>query len=105
MNFGKWLRNTRKQKGLTLMELGDKIGYSKPYLSQIENGHVGVPNPDLLKKLSSPLGVSQIRIMEIAGHIPINESSDLQEENEQLRKENEQLKQKLKQIQEILKGE
>lgn len=66
--FGSYLKSLRKKKGLTLTELGDLIGYSNPYLSQIENGKKGIPSPDILKKLAEPLGVSYAELMRKAGY-------------------------------------
>lgn len=71
--FGRYLRSLRKAQGLTLTQLGNLIGYSNPYLSQIENGQKGIPSPDILKKLASPLGEDYLVLMRKAGHIPENE--------------------------------
>lgn len=67
--FGNYLRSLRNAKGLTLTQLGNLIGYSNPYLSQIENGLKGIPAPELLKKLSGPLGVTYEELMVLAGHL------------------------------------
>lgn len=67
--FGAYLKELRTSKGLTLTALGDLIGYSNPYLSQIENGKKkGMPSPDLLNKLSKPLGVPYSDLMLKAGY-------------------------------------
>ncbi|MFC8688760.1 helix-turn-helix domain-containing protein [Brevibacillus porteri] len=67
--FGAYLKKLRKAKGLTLTQLGELIGYSNPYLSQIENGQKGIPSPEILKKLSGPLGVQHEVLMINAGHL------------------------------------
>ena len=69
INFGLFLRNKRREKGLTLKELGSKIGLSQPYLSQIEKGQRGIPSPELLMKLASPLGVNYALLLLEAGYI------------------------------------
>ncbi len=66
--FGEKLKEYRLSAGLTLTQLGDMIDYSNPYLSQIENGKKGIPSPELLKKLSQPLGISYNELMFRAGH-------------------------------------
>lgn len=69
--FGSFLRNLRKNKGLTLKELGKLSGLSYPYLSQIERGIrgiKGVPSPEILKKLSEALNVSHFDLMAVAGY-------------------------------------
>lgn len=66
--FGTYLKGLRKTRGLTLTQLGELIGYSNPYLSQIENGLKGFPSPELLKKLAGPLEVHYADLMVRAGH-------------------------------------
>lgn len=71
-NFGKYLRDLRKSKKLTLKELGQLTGMSHTYISQLERGIrgiKGVPSPEALKKLSGPLNVPHMELMHIAGHI------------------------------------
>lgn len=67
--FGQYLKKLRKIKGITLTELGEMVGYSNPYLSQIETGKRGTPSPEILAKLSGPLGVSYEELMIEAGYI------------------------------------
>jgi len=72
-SFGEYLRNLRKKKGLTLKELGEEIGFSYSYLSQLERGERGVqgiPSPEFLKLLYKPLGADFYEMMEVAGHLP-----------------------------------
>jgi transcriptional regulator with XRE-family HTH domain len=69
LEFGQYLKELRKKKGLTLTELGDQIGLSNPYLSQIENGKRGIPTADLLEKLAKPLGVHFITLLDKAWKI------------------------------------
>jgi transcriptional regulator with XRE-family HTH domain len=71
--FGQYLKKLRKIKGITLTELGELVGYSNPYLSQIETGKRGTPSPEILKKLSEPLGVSYEELMVKAGYLSFEE--------------------------------
>lgn len=57
VNFGKRLRLTRKAKGLTQKELGEKIGVGRTTISEYESGKI-VPRQDGLIKLSEVLNVS-----------------------------------------------
>ncbi len=68
IEFGKEIRALRKEKGMTLAELSRESGISHPYLSQIENGKF-TPSPEILKKLSGPLGKSHAELMVLAGHV------------------------------------
>ncbi|MED4754614.1 helix-turn-helix transcriptional regulator [Brevibacillus choshinensis] len=71
--LGEYLRMQRKKKGLTLVELSEKSGVSQPYLSQIENGKGGIPSPDILFKLTKPLGLTHAQLMIKAGHIQLGQ--------------------------------
>lgn len=53
-NFGEFMKNLRKERGLTLAELSKESGVSQPFLSQIENNKRR-PSPEILKKLYDPL--------------------------------------------------
>jgi len=57
MSLGEIIRNKREKLGLTLDEVGSRVGFSKPYLSTIETGKVNNPPSDeLLRKLERVLG-------------------------------------------------
>lgn len=74
--YGKYLRELRKNKGLTLKELGKQAGLSYSYLSQLERGErgtEGIPSPQILKKLAEPLGVSHNELMLEAGYISVDD--------------------------------
>jgi len=53
--FGQRLRHHRKRAGLTLDALGEKVGSSASYLSQLENGH-REPRLSTVNQLSMALG-------------------------------------------------
>lgn len=44
LNLGNKIRNLRKQRALTLQEVSDITGLSKPLLSQIENNIAAPPH-------------------------------------------------------------
>lgn len=56
LDIGRQVRNLRNQRDLTLQELSELTGLSKPNLSQIENNIVTPPIATLLK-ISTALGV------------------------------------------------
>ncbi|ELK46809.1 helix-turn-helix transcriptional regulator [Halobacillus sp. BAB-2008] len=66
--FGAKLKEIRKNKNITLLELKARTGYSDSYLSQIENGYKDLPKPALLRKLAIGLDVSPIYLLNIAGY-------------------------------------
>ena len=54
--FGQRLRHARRAKGLTLAELGEKVGRTPSVLSLIENGK-REPRLSLVEQLAAALGV------------------------------------------------
>jgi transcriptional regulator with XRE-family HTH domain len=72
--FGTYIRSLRKERGLTLKELGKTTELSHPYLSQIETGNRPIPSPDILKRLADPLGVEYEDLLIKAGHIDATSS-------------------------------
>ena len=57
LNLGSQIRQIRNRKRLTLQNISDVTGLSKPFLSQIEN-NLTVPPIATLLKISKALGVS-----------------------------------------------
>lgn len=77
VKFGEYLRELRKERGLSIRQLEKKTGVSNAYLSQIENGKKGLPSPDILKKIAEPLKVGYEELMEKAGYISSETRSEL----------------------------
>lgn len=53
--LGSAVRGHRRRLGLSLQQLGDRVGCAKSYLSAIETGRRGRPSDDLLGRLESAL--------------------------------------------------
>lgn len=71
--LGSFLKTGRTNQGYTLREVEEKTGISNAYLSQLENGSINKPSPEILHKLSELYDISYARLMKIAGHpLPIN---------------------------------
>ncbi|QHT61729.1 helix-turn-helix domain-containing protein [Paenibacillus lycopersici] len=80
--FGAYLKQLRKRKGLTMMDVKDLCGISTPYMSQLETGYKGVlPSPEILRKLSAALGVTHIGMMIKAGHVTEDEVLTMRREH------------------------
>ena len=87
--LGETLRQTRKEKNLTLRAVQERTSLSNAYLSQIETGKIERPSPNVLFKLAKLYGVPYERLLSLAGHpLPVNNSpvisSRLQENLEEL---------------------
>lgn len=55
IGFGERLKAARKEKNLTLEQLGSALGSSKAYAWQLENKQEATPSGDLLMKLCAAL--------------------------------------------------
>lgn len=59
-----WLKNLRTEKGLTMKEMGTKLGISESYYCAIENGERQKKMDIVLASgISSALGISLAKIM------------------------------------------
>ncbi len=85
--FGKYIRELRKQRNLTIRQLELYSGVSNSYLSQLENGKRGIPSAEILKKLSGPLNITQNELMIAAGYIDEDEEKDLDYYKKKISKE------------------
>lgn len=59
---GETLRTIRELRGMSVADLAQVIGISRPYLHNLESGHRKLTNV-LLAKVADALGVTQISIM------------------------------------------
>ncbi|OXM15439.1 helix-turn-helix domain-containing protein [Paenibacillus herberti] len=73
IDFGTFLRDKRTRRGLTLSSLAEASGVSQTYITNVENGKRGAPSPEILKKLTEPLGVSYVELMVRAGYVTFDD--------------------------------
>jgi transcriptional regulator with XRE-family HTH domain len=75
--LGAVLANLRKAKGLSLREVEEATGkaVSNAYLSQLENGRIQKPSPNVLHSLSAVYAVPYEALMEKAGYLLPSEAS------------------------------
>lgn len=57
-NFGKKIREVRKEQGLTCEELAERVGLSKSAISRIENGIVKSPKIAIIESIANSLKVN-----------------------------------------------
>lgn len=69
--LSRFLTDLRTTKRLTLRDVEEASGkaVSNAYLSQLENGHITSPHPNILHALSRVYGVAYEVLMEKAGYI------------------------------------
>lgn len=76
--LGAFLANLRTAKGLSLREVEEATGraVSNAYLSQLENGRIRKPSPNVLHSLSGVYAVSYEVLMEKAGYLMPGDRKD-----------------------------
>jgi transcriptional regulator with XRE-family HTH domain len=68
-NFGSYLHNLRKSRGLTLKQVEKEARVSNAYLSQIERSKRRPPHPDILKRLARVYEVTHRELLIAAGYL------------------------------------
>lgn len=71
VTLGQYLASIRNDRGRTLREVEEMTDkeVSNAYLSQIENGKIRQPSPNVLHALSVAYSIDYGYLMELAGHI------------------------------------
>jgi repressor LexA len=97
MSLGQIIRSKREELNLTLDEVSNRVGYSKPYLSTIETGKVkNPPSDDLLTRLERVLQFESGLLLHLA-HME-RMPSDIRGAYESREAENQKLRQFVKRI-------
>ncbi|MFZ5651368.1 MAG: helix-turn-helix domain-containing protein [Bacillota bacterium] len=73
MDFSSYLNSAIKKRGYSYRKLGSLSGVNHTYISKICNGTSGVPSPEILKRLSSPLCIPYQDLLRAAGYL-LNEN-------------------------------
>lgn len=67
--LGEDLKRARDQAERSLQAVAEPAGISAPYLQKLERGIVDTPSPRVLARLARVLGLSYLRLMELAGYL------------------------------------
>jgi transcriptional regulator with XRE-family HTH domain len=67
--LGEALKSARQERSLSLQAVADPADITAPYLQKLERGLVNTPSPRVLARLSLALGISYLRLMELAGYL------------------------------------
>lgn len=76
--LGRHLAAIRDDRGLSLRRVEELTGklVSNAYLSQIENGKISQPSPNILHALATLYRTSYETLMELAGYIAVSHTAD-----------------------------
>ena len=71
ITFGEKIKQTRKEKGYSLRQLGKLVGIDFTYLSKIENNRADYsPKEEVIRSLASNLELNAEELIFLAGRIP-----------------------------------
>ena len=73
--LSKYLKEKRLDLGLTLRKVEELTGISNAYISQVEHAKIIQPTPKILRKFSDCYELSYPRLLQMAGHPIISNSS------------------------------
>ena len=74
--FGDKIRRLRKEKGLTLEQLGDLTETSKSYIWELENKNPPRPSADKISKIAAVLGVTADYLMDDTETVQVEDATD-----------------------------
>lgn len=70
MQFGRFIRHIREDRGMTLTELAARVDVSIPYLSRIERERENPPPDYLLIRIADALHLPHDQAFAAAGRLP-----------------------------------
>ena len=68
--FGRRLRELRKEAGMSQREVAQKVGVDFTYLSKIESGVMSPPSEKVITKLARVLDANRDELITLAGKVP-----------------------------------
>ncbi len=70
MEFGRRLRDLRKQKNISQRDLAAQVGIDFTYLSKIEGGRLAPPSEDVIRHIAQVLDADEDELINLAGKVP-----------------------------------
>ncbi len=63
--FGKWLKSERRRRAITQADIEQQAGVSVSHVSKMENGHIGMPEPETRARIHKALGTSEDDLVDL----------------------------------------
>ncbi|WP_285446538.1 helix-turn-helix transcriptional regulator [Xanthomonas sp. fls2-241-TYG-148] len=72
LTLGQYLGSIRLDRKMSLRQVEEATNkeISNAYISQLENGRITAPSPNVLHTLAEAYGVDYITLMQLAGYLP-----------------------------------
>ena len=74
--IGNYLKKRRETRKITLRQVESETGINNAYLSQLENGKILKPSPEILHKLADVYRVPYHMLLEMTGY-PVEKRSEV----------------------------
>jgi len=68
--LGEYIASLRKEKGLSVRQLAEKIRVSDPYLYQVESGKKALTDPVYFNRLAEFFEINVAELLQRAGYLP-----------------------------------
>src|SRR5229473_5213905 len=79
MEFGRRLRDLRKQKNVSQRDLAAQVGIDFTYLSKIEVGRSAPPSKEVIRHIAEVLDADEDELINLAGKVPKDLKAVLEE--------------------------
>jgi len=79
MEFGRRLRDLRKQKHVSQRDLAAQVGIDFTYLSKIEVGRSAPPSEEVIRHIAQVLDADEDELINLAGKVPKDLKAVLEE--------------------------
>lgn len=79
MEFGRRLRDLRKQKNISQRDLATQVSIDFTYLSKIEGGRLAPPSEEVIRHLAQALEADENELINLAGKVPKDLKAVLEE--------------------------
>lgn len=70
ITFGQYLRELRKDQGISQRDLAAHVGVDFTYLSKIESGQMSPPGKTVITRIARALNTDEEHLVHLAGKIP-----------------------------------
>lgn len=79
MEFGRRLRELRKQRNISQRDLAAQVGIDFSYLSKIEVGRLAPPSEEVIRQIAQVLEADTDELINLAGKVPKDLKAVLEE--------------------------
>lgn len=79
--FGETIRKLRLEKGLSQLQIADRVGIDVTYLSKIENDRVPAPAEDVVRRLAGIFGRAHEELLLLGDRVPAGYARQIRDDS------------------------